>query len=999
MRFGRHNLARFFAFALCCVFAPALLSYEVPLHREMSEAAFNKALSEHDFLADLGVEASEELLGNVPRDWVKLGSHREDTESLERPILHFYDPTTGNGLLGEGKSSLDWAFDQVQELTNLRAIPAAREAMYLALTDQASNVREQSGADLFRIVGHVIHLVQDLATPEHVRDDAHLSISSDFSRYEKYTGASKNFTKFSFDAYPSVRFSEYRHYWKEGAGKGLAELTNANFVSQDTNFQSQAYASGKYSLPRESDTVEAAPVEAVVTLDGLTFTVPVRYRSYTFTDPVTGAQVTNEFLTAHSIFDFVHNERHGVPVYTLHDNNHKAYGERLVPRAVGYSAGFIEYFFRGRLEAVDAAFTDTGVSLKVRNAIDKDRFPEWKNEVLHSRDSQGNAGQFVLTVTYKQGQVEQFDASPPVTFPSTSPQTLNPGDTSSETLSFILSAPPDDATEVEYRLVFRGRLGEEDDAVAVGTIKPLGGFLVQPSYVPNDGISGTRLIERIRGEWRLTTDEGLVAGNIDWRGFVNGKPTKVLTWQGPSTRYFPKPSSFDFGPSIFQNGERFAIAPFAVLGAAITKDAAGEEWLLAICNSGGADVVFRRPNIKSSSSALFDPIDNPDGWQEIGNFPYESGFKSANRPWFFNGAGTVAQTMREDDTDVLNGLTRLKITVTGNTASIDNLGNLEGETGTDSSPGVTVVDISPGVTRCAGVTVVDDDDVSFARNWSGNYIVAVDYKDDQEILATIDRSVDGESAGRFDRTEDVSIACGGDGRPDLITHVIVARRESTIMQDSTTTLSFGTTQIVLNSNTVNSQALIMLDRVIMHDFTGGGVDTTDIHSTVNTYTSSDETEDTNIIYLDMRNDLVVLRSRRSTTTETGGGEAIVWAITSQNTTEEKVEIRWPQGTIPVFDSTSSSTFTFPDGFRPNFIILGGLPFERPIGPRTMGGLVGAQHNQGVWAVSNGNLLVSQEYQDENSETQHFNFLTDGNLEALIPGAPADAHYFPGGVVK
>ena len=159
---------------------------------------------------------------------------------------------------------------------------------------------------------------------------------------------------------------------------------------------------------------------------------------------------------------------------------------------------------------------------------------------------------------------------------------------------------------------------------------------------------------------------------------------------------------------------------------------------------------------------------------------------------------------------------------------------------------------------------------------------------------------------------------------------------------------------LLNRFTLDRHIDAMTDRFTVLDFRPGGPDEEDILSTTNTYTSAGETKGTSIIYLDMRNDLAVLRSCRVTsTTATGGNEPNVWTITAQDTTEEKVEIRLPQETIPVFDSTSSSTSDFPEGFIPNFIFLGGLPFETPIGPQTMGGLVGAQHNQGVWGVGCG----------------------------------------------
>ncbi len=992
----------------------------------------------------------EDDLGEILGFQVGGDPHDDPDGNIFRVFNHFYDPVHDRPLttcfVEPGtRNAPDWAIGSTDAFRepntpelfrrNHFTVFDAREAMYRALTGQDGNnkpiattveERNKYWATTFRSLGDVVHLIQDMAQPQHTRNDGHAGkgpCTGHKAVYELYiearaTGAPAkqqetqqldptirifpplNFNLPGGGPYPTARFTKYSDFFSTAmrdtleGGLGLADYSNRGFFSAGTNIGDD---SNDYLLPPNDpdpfarlDIEDTQERKTAYLLDAVFDSLNPALRHL-------DVRKTTESMWFEFIPRVGQVVRHG---YTLTQVNYDDMADLLIPRAVAYGAGVIDYFFRGRLEAVDAEFTDTGVSLKVRNAIDKDRFPEWANEVLHSQDSQGNPGRFVLTVQYKQGPVEQFDTSPLVSFVEL--ETIAPGGTSTQTLSFELPAPPDDATEVEYRLVFRGRLGEEDDAVAVGTIKPLGGFLVQPSYVPNDGISGTRLIEKIRGEWRLTTDEGLVAGNIDWRGFVNGKPTKVLSWFGPKARYFPDPGRRSpFESEIFQNGERFAVAPCAVLGAAITKDPESKEWLVVICGFGSMEVVFvyRRPNKKSDSDALFDPVTNPDGWQEIGRFVGESDFKPTNRPWFFNGAGTVAQTMREDDTDLRNGLTRLKITVTGNTASIESLGNLEGRIFTRSSTGLIAEFVNTDTPACTeDYTVVDDQDISFGDNASGSYVVAVDYKDNQEVLATINHSFDKRSTGSFDRTNENSIECGGDNLVDLQTGVVVSRRESNNTQDSTTTLSFGTTQIVLNTNTFNRKAVVMFDSFTVLD-SRNPANNQFINSTTNTYTSRDETEQTNIIYLDMRNDLIVLRSNRSTTTDAGGGEDTVWTVTSQNTTEEKVEIRWPQGTIPVFNSKRSSTRDFPEGFIPSFVFLGGLPFEIQFDPSSMSGFAGVQDNQGVWAVSNGNLLVSQEYEGENSETKHFNFLTDGNLEALIPGAPPDAHYFPGGVVK
>src|SRR3972149_5610608 len=174
--------------------------------------------------------------------------------------------------------------------------------------------------------------------------------------------------------------------------------------------------------------------------------------------------------------------------------------------------------------------------------------------------------------------------------PTTLSGTLKPGRASEGLYEFtgFDVVPPSNAINVEYRLVYRGKLGQEDDAIAVGPFKPVSGFLVYPNYAPADGLSGAnepRLIYSAQNQWRLSQDTSVNAGNIDWKGrYVAGKPTMGLSWKGPPGRYFPHFEYFEFatqrqrsysnfGPEIYQGGEVFAVAPSNVFGASVVRDA------------------------------------------------------------------------------------------------------------------------------------------------------------------------------------------------------------------------------------------------------------------------------------------------------------------------------------------------------------------------------------------------------------------------------------------
>lgn len=131
----------------------------------------------------------------------------------------------------------------------------------------------------------------------------------------------------------------------------MAEFTNANFVSEDTNLDFNPYPG-----PVVTNTYTYEEVEPQVTdLDGATYNnVTVRYVGNAFTDAYTGATVNNDRLSAFSVFDFVHRRYSPNGIYSLTDRNYQSYADLLIPRAVGYSAGLINYFFRGQVALLES---------------------------------------------------------------------------------------------------------------------------------------------------------------------------------------------------------------------------------------------------------------------------------------------------------------------------------------------------------------------------------------------------------------------------------------------------------------------------------------------------------------------------------------------------------------------------------------------------------------------------------------------------------------------
>ncbi len=672
--------------------------------------------------------------------------------------------------------------------------------MYRALTGKSKDGQDVAPADeerkkywatTFRALGDIVHLIQDMAQPQHTRNDAHFGqcfpfLTGHTSIYEKYiesravgvpyelpSGRVVNAGLLNYGDYEPPRFTDYTSFFttrhKENdllKRKGMADYSNRGFFSAGTNLSSSEDARYQHpsnnppSYPRRLLGVDwrgeplggdpNARVELFlgVVADALN---PALSRTCTSAnDPGCVA------LTTFGAWDQFLEERRFLSRYTLNRYNYDAMADLLIPRAVAYSAGLLDYFFRARLEIQDAGFTNDGIVLRVKNAIDPTRQAYWKDEALAA------GGKMVVTVRYERpapaGGTSTHHHTSAVTLLN---EDIKPGRAAWNVYRFTnIPLPPLDAMKVQYRVVYRGRIGQEEDALAVGTFKPVSGFLVTPNYAPADGLSSagqSRLIYYANNAWHLSKDTAVQAGNIDWKGwYIGGRPTKVLSWVGPPVRYFPETESFEFGThrfrsfssfgtAIYEGGEIFAVAPANVLGAAVARDNKGFDWLIVVCAEGSIDVVYRRPYKRSLSAALYDPVNEPDGWEQIGasnpalGDPPGSFTQAADIPWFFNGSGTEAQTMRRwwsAGTDsVVGQLKRLKLEI--------------------------VNDVSR-----AQFSIVDRGDQGFIEERTcsasydqfgagsgqrtstsrGEYTFAVDYKDDRAVFAKI--RVEGSSNSR-----------------------------------------------------------------------------------------------------------------------------------------------------------------------------------------------------------------------------------------------------------
>ena len=292
-------------------------------------------------------------------DLVRFGSRREDNlgplQAKFQPLRHFYDPVNDSaldigGYYGTTISvrSSDWALEDIETYAGDPGPRAyqdfslrdAREYFYRALTDRSLLVRSANFGSMFQALGHVIHHLQDMAQPQHVRNDVHcdedacraltsaLGINQLFapSMYEKYTdlgnannpyesvrlnlpylgaGSTPAFPAASTGASP---FRTARSLWRTTAvggdiasGKGIAEYTNRNFFSAGTI---QTYPSPP--PPGLSFTTYHSPsseVEVSALLGSAAFAGKVRFWKSEVTDSLTGVTETNERALSEGLLD------------------------------------------------------------------------------------------------------------------------------------------------------------------------------------------------------------------------------------------------------------------------------------------------------------------------------------------------------------------------------------------------------------------------------------------------------------------------------------------------------------------------------------------------------------------------------------------------------------------------------------------------------------------------------------------------------------------------
>jgi hypothetical protein len=177
-------------------------AYEVGTHEILSSRAAQDSVLKNapETLHGLGLKswnASETFPNSKgqPRTITQLfqeGARFEDNNI--RPANHFYNPLTEQGITGF-KPSPEWALEDNGDIDGQESsYKNARQYLYDALTAKSPTDHDRNFGKMFETLGHVVHHLQDMAQPQHVRNDPHCDAyvcrivnRSNPGRYEKYT--------------------------------------------------------------------------------------------------------------------------------------------------------------------------------------------------------------------------------------------------------------------------------------------------------------------------------------------------------------------------------------------------------------------------------------------------------------------------------------------------------------------------------------------------------------------------------------------------------------------------------------------------------------------------------------------------------------------------------------------------------------------------------------------------------------------------------------------
>ncbi len=348
---------------LCTCFWAAE-AFEVETHFAINEVAVLRSSLGSYLGGQLGLHdgIKTQLDGSTRvQEWVSLGGRWEDDDL--RFFRHFHDPLRAWSKAGLGAiamASVIWGQDSER---NDWSWPRARDYFYDGLTSASPGDREKALAKTFRALGQVMHLIADLPVPAHTRNDAHPfsytleswlpAVSAlEPGRFAEFLQATiaPDAGILSFGPNPEApipiarlwdtdQFTGENPEITAGTGAGLAEYTNANFLSEDTRFTGYLFPNRESVRPEDFTIPDPREPSGTATRQ-----YHVKWQHGDAGYRLAAVGFLRDYYSRYLP------ERLGEVAEGLDDHVYSDYSRRLLPRAVGYARALLEYFFRGRLQ-------------------------------------------------------------------------------------------------------------------------------------------------------------------------------------------------------------------------------------------------------------------------------------------------------------------------------------------------------------------------------------------------------------------------------------------------------------------------------------------------------------------------------------------------------------------------------------------------------------------------------------------------------------------------
>jgi hypothetical protein len=506
----RSELFIFSSILIMAVLVPVAKGWDnTTTHQDLSKVGTQKAdLNKGYLINTLGIQGgiNEILHWNSGTDgteksilqWIQDGANFEDKGPYgifsTRPLRHFHNPLSqytpdqwitapapyDHAGLDDyvllfhvtGESAVLWA----QDGENQRAYDGedwswqnTRTHYSTALTAQTKPIRDAELAQTFVGIGHVIHLLQDMSQPSHVRDDAHLEDAYGsignwryFERLENWAKVN-NITALNYMNQPPTVFpnvstansvgsglAPITAFWdtdnytgnspvsQTEANTGLAEYTNSNYFSDNTLNPFVSWHIFPFPSHNIADYVlcEGAPPERFA---------PKRYYVGRKTKPCNADGTPQDHFAAYSLMNFQTNQP-DLRFFMLDDHVYQDYAQDLLPRAVAYSSALIDYFFRGKLGLEVVGTNQFRMWNHSSEPLNDGTVLVYYDNANDDRILLGFGNIYNAVASGQSTDTFSFEPPPGVSYP-----------------------PTDNKTPGVYWVVFLGTLGGEDNAV-IGSV-------------------------------------------------------------------------------------------------------------------------------------------------------------------------------------------------------------------------------------------------------------------------------------------------------------------------------------------------------------------------------------------------------------------------------------------------------------------------------------------------------------------------------------------------